>query len=80
MDNFFVLGVDKNRPFLTPFPPLLVYVVIEWPLKSKLTSILGICVDRNLFVKHVVMESAVVLKKYQNMIKMTSDFASSVLF
>ena len=27
--------MDKNRHFLTPSPPRLVHVVIEWPLRSQ---------------------------------------------
>ena len=32
MDSFYTLSMDKNRHFLTPSPPHLVHVVIEWPL------------------------------------------------
>ena len=32
VDSFYTLSVDKNRHFLTPSPPHLVHVVIEWPL------------------------------------------------
>ena len=31
VDNFYTLSVDKNRHFLTPSPPHLVHLVIEWP-------------------------------------------------
>ena len=37
-DGFYTLSVDKNRHFLTPSPPHLVHVVIEWPLDKSLTS------------------------------------------
>ena len=43
VDSFFTLSVDKNRHFLTPFPPDLVHVVIECHLAeivdNKLTGI-----------------------------------------
>jgi hypothetical protein len=32
VDSFYSLSMDKNRHFLTPLPPHLVHVVIEWPL------------------------------------------------
>ena len=32
VDIFYILSVDKNRHFMTPFPPHLVHVVIELPL------------------------------------------------
>ena len=32
VDSFYTLSVNKNRHFLTPSPPHLVLVVIEWPL------------------------------------------------
>ena len=35
VDIFYTLSVDKNIHLLTPFPPHLVHVVIEWPLKPK---------------------------------------------
>ena len=31
VDSFYTLSVDKNRHFLTPFPPHLVHIVIECP-------------------------------------------------
>jgi hypothetical protein len=34
--QFYTLSVDKNRHFLTPFPPHLVHVVIEWLLNNPL--------------------------------------------
>ena len=35
VDSFYTLSVDKNGHFLTPSPPHLVHVVIEWPLMCK---------------------------------------------
>ena len=32
VDSFYTLSVDENRHFLTPSPPHLAHVVIEWPL------------------------------------------------
>ena len=34
--EFYSLIVDKKRKFLTPPPPHLVHIVIEWPLMSTL--------------------------------------------
>ena len=34
VDSFYTLSVDKYRHFLTPSPPHLVHVVIEWPLRA----------------------------------------------
>ena len=34
-DSFYIVSVDKNRHFLTPSPPHLVHVVIEWPQRLK---------------------------------------------
>ena len=39
MDSFYTLRVDKNKNFLTPSPPYLVHVVIEWPLSLVFANI-----------------------------------------
>ena len=46
-------------------------------LTWKLISVLDVSVDRKLCVKYDV-EQAILFKKFQNMIKMASNFASSV--
>ena len=38
VDSFYTVSVDKNRHFLTPSPPHLVHVVIEWPLNDMTLS------------------------------------------
>ena len=45
MDSFYTLSVDKNRHFLTPFPPHVFHVVIECPLRSAF-----FCVDKDVKV------------------------------
>ena len=49
--------------------------LVDWT--TKLTSFSNMRVERNLFVKHIYMELAMVFKKYQNMIKMTIDLKVS---
>ena len=34
-DSFYTLSVDKNGHFLTPSPPHIIDVVIEWPQRLK---------------------------------------------
>ena len=38
VDSFCTLSVDKNRHFLTPSPPHLVHVVIEWPQRESIAQ------------------------------------------
>ena len=44
VDSFYTLSVDKKRHFLTPSPPHLVHVVIEWPLIISYEDPLSVCI------------------------------------